>query len=55
MTTQILCRVDGGDNGSLGPVKAAGLARLTGAHLVLCTVNPALGGTRGSMINPWTE
>ena len=51
MTKKILCPVDGSDHSDVGLVRAAELARLTGAHLTICAVNLAVGGARGPTIN----
>ncbi len=55
MTRKILCPVDGTDHAETGLKHAAELAKLTGAHLTICTVNLAIGGARGPTINHWTD
>lgn len=55
MTKKILCPVDGSDHADIGLMRAAELAKLTGAHLTVCVVNLAIGGTRGPTINQWTD
>ena len=55
MTKKILCPTDGSDHATVGLIKAAELAKLTGAHLTICAINLALGGARGPLINHWTD
>lgn len=55
MTKKILCPVDGTDHADVGLMRAAELAKLTGAHLTICAVNLAVGGARGPTINTWTD
>lgn len=55
MTTKILCPTDGSDHAMVGVIKAAELAKLTGAHLTICAINLALGGARGPLINQWPD
>lgn len=55
MTKRIICPVDGSDHAEVGLLRAAELARLTGAHLTICAVNLAIGGARGPTINQWTD
>jgi nucleotide-binding universal stress UspA family protein len=55
MTKKILCPTDGSDHATVGVIKAAELAKLSGAHLTLCAINLALGGARGPLINQWTD
>jgi nucleotide-binding universal stress UspA family protein len=55
MTKRILCPVDGSDHAAVGLMRAAELAKLTGAHLTICAVNLAIGGARGPTINHWTD
>lgn len=55
MTSKILCPVDGTDHAEIGLVKAAELARLTGAHLTVCAVNIATGSAIGPTTNVWSE
>ncbi|MFP5478783.1 MAG: universal stress protein [Alphaproteobacteria bacterium] len=55
MTRKILCPVDGSDHADTGLLHAAELAKLTGGHLTICTVNLAVGGARGPTINHWTD
>jgi nucleotide-binding universal stress UspA family protein len=55
MTKKILCPTDGSDHSMVGVVRAAELAKLTGAHLTICAINLALGGVRGPLINQWTD
>lgn len=54
MTNRILCPTDGSDHADTGLMKAAELAKLTGAALTVCVVNIAHGGARGPTINHWT-
>lgn len=55
MTKKILCPTDGSDHAMVGVVRAAELAKLTGAHLTICAVNLAIGGAKGPLINQWTD
>lgn len=55
MTKKILCPTDGSDHAMVGVIKAAELAKLTGAHLTICAINLALGGARGPLINQWAD
>jgi nucleotide-binding universal stress UspA family protein len=55
MTKEILCPTDGSDHAMAGVIKAAELAKLTGAHLTICAINLALGGARGPLINQWPD
>ena len=55
MTKKILCPTDGSNHAMVGVVRAAELAKLTGAHLTICAVNLAIGGAKGPLINQWTD
>ena len=55
MSKKILCPTDGSDHATIGVVRAAGIARQSGAELTLCVVNIAHGGARGPTINHWRE
>jgi nucleotide-binding universal stress UspA family protein len=55
MTRKILCPVDGSAHAAAGLAQAAELAKLTGAQLVVCAVNLAVGGARGPTINHWPD
>lgn len=55
MTKKILCPTDGSDHAMVGVIRAAELAKLTGAHLTICAINLALGGARGPLINQWPD
>lgn len=55
MTKKILCPTDGSDHAMVGVIRAAELAKLTGAHLTISVINLATGGARGPLINQWPD
>lgn len=55
MTTKILCATDGTEHSAHAVELASQMAAKFGAHLSICAVNVAHGGSRGPLIYTWED
>ena len=55
MTKKILCATDGSDHSAIAVIQAAEMAAARNIPLTICAVNVTHGGTRGPLINHWTD